>query len=481
MKKENFFVRLRQPIIAWSIVSLLFVGGIALAVWDNNPYDLGETLNPECSPDDPGCTIATSTLVGPQGEQGPQGETGTSGGGGFDENGQVTSPVVKGETTIGSERLTNGDFDSWTAGSPDGWSILDQGGSTETTTEETGIINTPGGSSVKIIAGADDSKAVYQGVNGLTPGQIKQIIVNGYTVDTNSSSVASFVLMNGEYPSGATQVWIPTDLNSGSWTDMDGNPGPSVLTLDQSIGDWENVTLEVPVPTSTNIYIYLLNGNSSENDVVYFDDISLKSITYADNVELFGFYNPSDATNLTSNDNIFSFQTTGGTDKNHFEMTGAGAFNTDYPNFNFSSAPVSVGNATAPQNALNQQTGISVLGESDVIDFTQTGLTTLYTVPDGYSAYIEQFDADLTLDNYTVGFAGSIGSGPDYQNYNTWSTFSSLFSTGKVSFGAGGGANSFTGRAEYSSGSVIKLKITTGATANTLSGTLRTIGYLIAE
>ncbi len=258
--------------------------------------------------------------------------------GGFDDNGVIDSPVIKAADTIGSTILTNGTFETWAEGSPSNWSVIDVSGTTGAISQE-GTIKHAGSYSVKLVTSAGgDAKAGEQIKTGLTSGNYYQVSGYGYV---GAGENCSLVVLDDSLATATKCFNFVTSV----WDDIASLGSDHNLILNSGSAAWTTASAIVTVPASTKLNVLFAAGGSSTT--AYVDDVALKLYTYAANKDLFEFSNTSDATNLTASDTVINFVTTGGTDKVHLTLNGAGAYSTDYTTFNFATKGINTKKSTS--------------------------------------------------------------------------------------------------------------------------------------
>jgi LysM repeat protein len=403
---------------------------------------------------------------------------------------ELISPV-KAATTYGSELLTNGDFETWTSSTqPANWTFIDfsYGGTGATVTQSATTTGASSTSSARLQNNAtNDSFAYIEQSVACTAGEYYAL--SGYfTTDEGTTSSIVFLLTDGEYGyMSSTQNWSST---SSSWVNFDPlNDFP----ITESVAVSTTYSLKGVVatcPASGFLTLGLLPDTSAADKVVYLDDVSVKKITYAPTLTLMNITNPSDASRLTASDKVFDFSTTGGTDYNWFWQNGDGKFGTDFTEFDFSSKPLSVSSSYSyPSSAISNERAMALVSTISGIDLTQTGSTTLFSIPaDDRALGCKTW---LILDNVAdYSTAPTVSVGVESFGYKditnsvdlTLTAFSSQFMTYELS----DFSSTSTRIGRYLSGNDatqkdIILSVTTGATATTMSATANLYCNLIPD
>lgn len=360
------------------------------------------------------------------------------------------------------------------------YELLEGGSSTFGSALREGTIKPTGATySYKMIAGSSGLYAPFQAKTGLTPGATYEFGIEEFVPAANATATGGVLILNAPFAT-ATQYF---DVDTGTWvTDAPQNGLCEIVGAEDT---WTEYTTYVTVPATGDVYIHAVFSNATEGDIIYAAKFAFAPVTVAESKTLFELTNTTDAANLESTDVVETVVTTGGTDFNHRTLNGVGAYTTDYTKFNFADKPVLVGNATAPGDALSAYNTVTLLATTAAINMKTTAATTLYTVPAGYTLYLDRLDFAPAIDTLTDGPIFQIGSNdPDYSNYNTWAeVITDDWATGDlVSLMAGGTAGtSYVVKKKYAAGDVIKLKVTTGAVATTYTAITRVFGYLVAN
>lgn len=378
------------------------------------------------------------------------------------------------------------------------YNVVQGGASTYGKMEREETIKHAGSYSVKLTPGDNGFTAPTQTHTGLSASAY-DVSIAGYTPSTNTAGVAAIAIFDMNVGEEGIRHW---DTETEAWVE---GVEDSAIGLDDEEDEWVEKTFRVTTSVSEEICVAFLNKDGDTDDVVYLDSFELQPVTPAEEVVIFTNENDSDIANISSNDQINAVileDSTGvATDpvlEGKFVIsatvyspeTGRVVNYTDATGFyNMKGAtgylaPTAVGTPVLPTDAVNQTNTPTILNGNGLgvdVDLKEVAITTLYTVPTGYTCYYE-IETDLDIDSYTNGFDGSIGANdPDWSDYNTFTSMTSLFSTGQLRWSAGGGLNAFTGLGKATSEQVIKLNITAGATATTLSGKMKVKGYLVAN
>ncbi len=128
-------------------------------------------------------------------------------------------------------------------------------------------------------------------------------------------------------------------------------------------------------------------------------------------------------------------------------------------------------------NELNTQT-YGLLGKVTNVDLKATGQTTLYTVPAGKNAIITEIVVVLSNGNtITVPPIARIGLASAYTEWMPATTFTGLAATNQ-SFNLSSSAALLV-HTLFTTGQVVKVDVTTGATATTMTASFYVFGFLI--
>lgn len=112
------------------------------------------------------------------------------------------------------------------------------------------------------------------------------------------------------------------------------------------------------------------------------------------------------------------------------------------------------------------------------VDLKATGQTTLYTVPSGKSAIITEIVGVISSANtVAVPPAARIGLASAYTEWMPITTFTGINATNQFFNLSSSGALLI--HTLFTTGQVVKIDVTTGATATTLTGTFYVFGFLI--
>jgi len=241
----------------------------------------------------------------------------------------------------------------------------------------------------------------------LQSGYIEQVIdgVPGieYTLNisggANSNADIIRIILDG--PSDEASQYY--DVGNGSWLQYPGTPGLeygvdvsgdlTVLTGDGPLEISSYSEAEIPMPRSGRMSVYLLflgpNGSYSEltsvtltaddehSEPVYYDNLEIKPITYAEAYDGHKVVTDSDVDDLNDNDTIFEYDSKDGFKL--LRLNGEGEFETDRDEFDFSNKPMLVPGYSDVQEydnkkindiALNGSSGVRLLVATDPIDIS---------------------------------------------------------------------------------------------------------------
>lgn len=197
------------------------------------------------------------------------------------------------------------------------------------------------------------------------------------------------------------------DSGTGNWLTYAGTPEPPIgvavegdLTELTGVGPLEVSTYTeegIPMPRSGRMSVYLLfvgpNGSYSEltsvtltaddehSEPVYYDNLEIKPITYAEAYDGHKVVTDSDVDDLNDNDTIFEYDSKDGFKL--LRLNGDGEFETDRDEFDFSNKPMLVAghseiesydNSSKNELSLNGTSGIKLLLASDPIDINSNEL-----------------------------------------------------------------------------------------------------------
>lgn len=252
-----------------------------------------------------------------------------------------------------------------------------------------------------------------EATDDLQSGYLEQIVdgVPGieYTLNISggANSDADIVRIILDGPSDEASQYY--DVGNGSWLQYPGTPGLeygvevsgdlTVLTGDGPLEISSYSETEIPMPGSGRMSVYLLfvgpNGSYSEltsvtltaedkhAEPVYYDNLEIKPITYAEAYDGHKVVTDSDVDDLNDNDTIFEYESKDGFKL--LRLNGEGEFETDRDEFDFSNKPMLVPGYSVLQAyesgnknelALNGTSGVSLLLATDPIDISSGELET---------------------------------------------------------------------------------------------------------
>lgn len=122
-------------------------------------------------------------------------------------------------------------------------------------------------------------------------------------------------------------------------------------------------------------------------------------------------------------------------------------------------------------------TTVNKLATIPGINLKNTGQTTLFTVPTGYTAIITDVIVEITASSvFAIAATGRVGKTASYDEFIAATAFTGLSAVGNYFSLA---TASLLGiHTKFVAGEVIKLDITVGATATTLTGQIHVLGFL---
>jgi len=420
--------------------------------------------------------------------------------------GILKSPTIKETPVIGSELLTNPGFETWTEADPTGYTIIEAGNPGQCGTYAKEIVKIRTGlNSFKVIAGAAGSQSPQQFKTGLIPGASYQCQMYGRNDVAASGGTIGMLVMNKVVTEGGVfSVWDETTQVFVETVD----PTPYFVDVNLGTETYTAGTVVVVADAQAQLAILPVFLGAAENEVCYFDDLSIKSYTAAPAILPFLLDNDSDVKDMSVYDDQMiglRFNDSTGVATNPLESgkyiplamtrdeeSGRIMFFSDGTGYDLRSygtlvtrGGVAVGTPTIPQDALNATNTQTVLATSAAINMKTVAITLLYTVPAGYTLHLDHVDFVPTIDTLTDGPVFQIGDNtPDWSNFNGWAEIvSDDWVNGQlISLMAGATVGaSYVVKARYDAGSEIKLNVQTGAVATTYTGIFKVIGYLVAN
>lgn len=239
--------------------------------------------------------------------------------------GTLTSPVELVEPTYGEELVVNGGMENATELVIDDWSVIPSGGESGGSCVQDTSIKHTGNASAKTTVGSAGIIFLVQSFTDLTDSDFA-FSAWGYNAGADARGVI------WDDPTTPTQYF---NADTGEWETYEGNPEDKSFVINDVESTWAEKTLSIPKPDSNTIVIAFY-ADGVENDIAYFDDVSLKSITYGHNV-LFTEVSAVDIGDMADTDLVFQRVIADGED--YFivdRILATGERKTDFDTFDFS-------------------------------------------------------------------------------------------------------------------------------------------------
>lgn len=282
-----------------------------------------------------------------------------------------------------------------------------------------------------------------------------------------------------------TQIW---NFNTSAWVAYSDpvNAAPNVSADYVVVVDNTTETGTITVPGSGKICAVALfdvsDGVDPMNAVLSEFSLTEEQDIGGNTVTILSTSTDSDATDLGDTDSILLINTTGGTPATLLEYTGDYKWKTNHTYWDFSDGEKSfkIGQGTEENDAVNlgglRTNGVALLAKVENIDFTSTGVTTLYTVPEGKKLIIDDIVFVCTsMDAYSNNPTYNLGTNDS--DYN--SIVNGHFVAPTASDYSVGVLYAVGQRSMPTGGDDVKLNITIGATATTMVVTALVFGTLI--
>jgi len=236
-----------------------------------------------------------------------------------------------------------------------------------------------------------------------------------------------------------------------------------VLTGDGPLEISSYSEAEIPMPRSGRMSVYLLflgpNGSYSEltsvtltaddehSEPVYYDNLEIKPITYAEAYDGHKVVTDSDVDDLNDNDTIFEYDSKDGFKL--LRLNGDGEFETDRDEFDFSNKPMLVPGYSDVQEydnkkindiALNGSSGVRLLVATDPIDISYGTLGAPVKLmdkpPRGAYLITEVYALTISVDGYDPELINQFNQAP-YFSLVQGSDYSEVMRLSRPSFSRG--------------------------------------------
>lgn len=424
----------------------------------------------------------------------------------FESGTPVTINTLKGGSVVipdGPDIASNGSFEStpfdtgWTTTTVPGTGSLSVTNTAYTGTQAASCLIESGTEEVGCVL--QQSFTVTEGYNYNTTfagrastSSVSGAVIFGF-VDSNSATYTG-----GDF-SGFTQCFN-FQAAPGAWVSATSTSDAASQGCFINIGDndtlptttyyalnLESAGYPLVGPASGEISTVFLMQGAADDEVMVdsFTFQQTETTTAASPISVNLFTSADNITNLDASDQFCLNRFTNGTSTCALGYNGAGAFDSYWSAFDFTTSTkttlVNTGStSTLPlEQSLNRQTGKFVVFPSATIDFTQLSTTTLFTVPTDRRLYLTNVYLEmLSADTVTVGFTGDLGVAAN--GYSDW--YPNMLALGTVGWVepmeiVRSGVSS--GRAVYDAGDVISWRITNSGTATSWTGRVYLEGFYI--
>lgn len=339
----------------------------------------------------------------------------------------------------GSDTATNGNFEAWTAvNGLDSWDMVELGGNIATMSKEE-TITYSGDYAVKMKVGGGSKNSVSQLISGTAAEELTcSYYARGAAANAGTVNTVQYFLNNTF--ALADEVWNKTTSAWEAYTDFNSLDSDNTTIL--SINTSETFTQDTAVPTipaSGKVLQVIYGESDADDDLIYVDLASIIKTTQG--------YGPLATVNSTTGKITFGGE-------------------------------IASEDATADGSAVNlgqlKSTGIVLLG-SVTVDMTAIAATTIYTaVGNVMPLFITQRCA--TVDTISGAPTWSIGTNStDFNNYVA-SGGATVQAVGNVMLNLLGAIANYP---VLTDGTLLKLNVTTGATATAHTVTWDVFGIVL--
>jgi len=319
----------------------------------------------------------------------------------------------------------------------------------------------------------------------------------GVSLETSiwhKNGIGYIFFINGT-TAGYTQVWNKTTnvwVNHSGTAITDFPEGTAdYFQATESDGSWTEYTDTVTIPASGIVRMVCLSNKSAVATplICSWGDLSMSEdvVTPGIPINMDTLTNPSAYADLDSTDTIFKREVS---DKVFVHLKGDGKYYTGLADFDYSTSPVAVGNATDADHAYTKSqsdTAIStavtngttrMMTATDlspelnqlILDETITG----YTVPTGYTFHSYGYITEIT-ESSGAGMSAIVNHGDNNPSYNN----GGALQTPNAVVGAIGAYSLDSTTKNFTSGTAIMIKVTSVATGYTVLKTkYRLVGFL---